>query len=309
VTTEAKVGAFVIGCFAILAFTVIYLVNAQFSGDAVPYRTYLRYAGGLEPGASVLFGGINVGKVTSVRPWTSDPTKIEILLNVKQGTPLNEKSVAKLGLTSVMSGAVLSITTGSNDAKRLSSGSSIPSQEAASLDEIAGKMAGVADNANDLIVQARGELEGISGDARNLLANLNTVTGPPTQQKVQTALDHVNTLLATEGPKIDRISDQLIALSQHADETVQNVNGTVSDIREPVRKDLVDLQNTLQQAKQLLGDMQVMVRANDYKIDDTVENLRVATDNLDQLTDSLKQRPWSLIRIKQPKEREVPQQK
>ena len=87
------------------------------------------------------------------------------------------------------------------------------------------------------------------------------------------------------------------------------MNGTVTDVREPVRKDLAELQITLQQAKQLLNDMQVMVRANDYKIDDTVENLRVATDNLDQLTDSLKQRPWSLIRIKQPQERQVPQQK
>ncbi len=305
-TTEAKVGAFVLGCFAVLAFTVIYLMHAQFSGDTVPYRTYLRYAGGLEPGASVLFGGINVGEVTGVRPWASDPTKIEILLAVKQKTPLNEKSVAKLGLTSVMSGASLSITTGSNDAKRLPPGSSIQSQEAASLDEIAGKMATVADSANGLIVQARGELEGISGDARSLLANLNTVTGPPTQKKIQAVLDRVNGMLATEGPKIDHISDQLIALSQHADDTIQNVNGTVTDVREPIRKDLAELQNTLQQAKQLLSDMQVMVRANDYKIDDTVENLRTATDNLDQLTDSLKQRPWSLIRIKQPKEREVP---
>jgi len=308
VTTEAKVGAFVIGCCAILAFTVIYLVNAQFSGETVPYRTYLRYAGGLEPGAEVLFGGINVGKVTSVRPSTSDPTKIEILLNVKQGTPLNQASVAKLGMTSVMSAASLSITTGSNDAKRLPPGSAVPSQEVPSMDELASKMAMTADNANDLLVQVRGELEGISGDARNLLANLNTITGPPTQRKVQTALDHVNTLLATERPKIDRISDELIVLSQHADQTVRNVNGTVSDVREPVRKDLIDLQNTLQQAKQLLGDMQVMVRANDYKINDTVENLRVATENLGQLTDSLKQRPWSLVRIKQPKERAVPQQ-
>ena len=80
------------------------------------------------------------------------------------------------------------------------------------------------------------------------------------------------------------------------------------DVREPLRKDLTELQTTLQQAKALLADMQVMVRANDYKIDDTVENLRVATDNLDQLTDSLKQRPWSLIRIKQPKDRAVPHQ-
>ncbi len=306
-TTEAKVGAFVLGCFSLLAFAVIYLMHAQFSGETVPYRTYLRYAGGLESGAEVLFGGINVGKVTAVRPWTSDPTKIEILVEIKRGTPLNEKSVAKLGLVSIMNSAALSITTGSNDAKRLLPGSAIPSQEAASLDEIAGKMAAVADSANALIEQAQRELDGISGDARNLLANLNTMTGPPTQNKIQAVLDHVNGILATEGPKIDRLSDQLSALSQHADDTIQNVNGTVTDVREPVRKDLAELQNTLQQAKQLLTDMQIMVRANDYKIDDTVENLRVATDNLDQLTDSLKQRPWSLIRIKQPKERNVPQ--
>ncbi len=305
-TTEAKVGAFVLGCFAILSFTIIYLVNAQFSGDTVPYRTYLRYAGGLEPGALVLFGGINVGKVTAVRPGAADPTRIEILLSVKQNTPVNEKSIAKLGIVSVMSGAALSITTGSNDAKRLPPGSSIQSQEEASLDEIAGKMAGVADNADALITQARGELEGITGDARSLLANLNNVTGKPNQQRIQAVLDHVNGMLATEGPKIDRISDEVIALSQHADDTIQNVNGTVTDVREPIRKDLVDLQNALQQAKALLADMQVMVRANDYKIDDTMENLRTATDNLDQLTDSLKQRPWSLIRIKQPKDREVP---
>jgi len=307
VTTEAKVGAFVLGCCAILAFTVIYLLNAQFSGGTVPYKTYLRYAGGLEPGASVLFGGITVGKVKAVGPAASDPTKIEIMLEVKDGTPLNEKSVARLGLISVMSGAALSISTGSNDAKRLPPGSVIASQEEASLDEIAGRLATVADNADGLITQARGELEGISGDARKLLANLNNVTGPPTQQKVQAVLDHVNGLLATEGPKIDRISDQLSTLTQHADDTIQNVNGTVTDVRGPARDDLAELQKTLQQAKAVLTDMQVMVRANDYKIDDTVENLRVATDNLDQLTDSLKQRPWSLIRIKQPKEREVPQ--
>jgi ABC-type transporter Mla subunit MlaD len=307
VTTEAKVGAFVLGCFAILAFTVIYLVNAQMNGGTVPYKTYLRYAGGLEPGASVLFGGIEVGKVKAVRPGTADPTKVEILVDVKEGTPLNEKSVAKLGLVSVMSGAALSITTGSNDAQRLPPGSSIPSQEAASLDEIAGKMATVADNADGLITQARGELEGISGDARNLLANLNSVTGPPTQRKVQAALDNINGMLATERPKIDRLTDQLNTLTQHADATIQNVDGTVTDAREPLHKDLTELQTTLQQANALMNNMQVLVRANDYKIDDTVENLRVATDNLDQLTDSLKQRPWSLIRIKQPKERDVPQ--
>ena len=57
-TTEAKVGVFVLSCFAILAFTIIYLLNAQYSGGSVQYRTYLRYAGGLAPGASALYGGM-----------------------------------------------------------------------------------------------------------------------------------------------------------------------------------------------------------------------------------------------------------
>jgi phospholipid/cholesterol/gamma-HCH transport system substrate-binding protein len=305
-STEAKVGAFVLGSFSVLAFAIIHLLNAQLSGHTAPYRTYLHYAGGLESGAQVLFGGINVGRVTAVRPAASDPTKIEILLDVKEGTPLNEKSMAKLGFVSVMSGAALSITTGTNDARRLPAGSIIASQEAASLDEITDKMATAADNANGLITEVRGELGGISGDARTLLANLNTVAGKANQQKIQAVLDNVNAMIATDRPKIDRLTDELNALSQHADETIQNVNGTVSDLREPIRNDLANLQSTLLQAKLLLGDMQVLVRANDYKIDDTIEHLRTATENLDELTDSVKQRPWSLIRIKQPEDRKLP---
>jgi phospholipid/cholesterol/gamma-HCH transport system substrate-binding protein len=305
-TTEAKVGAFVLSCLAVLAFTVIYLLNAQYSGGSEHYRTYLRYAGGLEPGASVLYGGMNVGKVTAVRPWATDPTRIEILLEVKKDTPLNEKSVAKLGFVSVMNSAALSITTGTIDAKRLPPDSTIPSREAASLDEIAGKLAGVADSANTLITQAQGELNDISANMNHLLANLNAMTGSRNQKKVQAILDNVDQLITEERPKIARLTDQLAKVSGHADDTIQNVNSAVTDLRGPMRKDLLELQTTLQQAQGLLQSVQLIVRANDYKIDDTVENLRQATDNLNQFTNSLKQRPWSLVRVKQPEDRQVP---
>ena len=301
-TTEAKVGAFVLTSLLILTSTVLYLANAQFRGGKVPYRTYLRYAGGLEAGAPVLFGGIKAGSVSAVHPWASDPTRIEILVELKEGTPVNQKSVAKLGSVSVMSEPALLVSTGANDADRIAPGQAIPSQEALTLDEIAAKVATVAGNANDLILQVQGELGGISGDAWTLLANLNSLT-------------------TDERPKINRLTDKLLALSQHADvviakvgpvvdhadSAIQNVNGVVEDVREPIRVDLAEVQTTLQQARNVLADMQGIMRANDFKIDDTVENLRLATDNLDQLTDQLKQRPWSLIRIKQPKERKVPE--
>ena len=305
-STEAKVGAYVLSCAAMLAFTVIYLLNAEFGGSTVPYRTYLRYAGGLQPGASVLYGGINTGKVTAVRPWPTDPTRIEILLEVKQGTPLNEKSVAKLGFVSIMNSAALSITTGSIDARQLPPGSVVPSKEAASLDDITGKLANVADSANTLITQAKGELNQVSSNVNHLLGNMDAMTGAPNQRKVQAILDNIDQLIADERPKIDRITDQLQSVTEHADATIQNVNGTVTDVRGPVREDLAELQTTLEQARGLLQSMQVVVRANDSKINDTVENLREATDNLNQFTSSLKQRPWSLVRIKQPGDRHVP---
>src|SRR5262249_10468671 len=166
--------------------------------------------------------------------------------------------IAKLGLVSVMSGASLSITTGTNDAQRLAPGSAIRSQEGASLDEIASKIVGVADNADGLITQVRGELHDVTGDVRTLLANLNRVTGKPNQQEIHSILDNVNGMLATERPKINRLTDQLNTLAGHADTTVQNVNGTVTDVREPLRNDLSELQATLQQAKSLLSDMQVV---------------------------------------------------
>jgi ABC-type transporter Mla subunit MlaD len=84
------------------------------------------------------------------------------------------------------------------------------------------------------------------------------------------------------------------------------VNLTIDQLRDPIRQDLAQLQSTLDQAKGTMKTIQTLVRANDENISDTVENLRVATENLDQLTDGVKQRPWSLIRIRQPKDRKVP---
>jgi ABC-type transporter Mla subunit MlaD len=131
----------------------------------------------------------------------------------------------------------------------------------------------------------------------------------------------VNSLIATESPKIDHITDQLLLVSRnadsviqrigplidHTDSTVSNVNLTINQLRDPIRQDLVQLHSTIDQAKSMMAAIQTLVRTNDYSISETVENLRVATENLDQLTDQIKQHPWSLVRIRQPKDRKVPQ--
>jgi phospholipid/cholesterol/gamma-HCH transport system substrate-binding protein len=311
--TEVKVGAFVLASLTILTFTLVYLMTTSSHTGSEPYKTYLHYAGGLEAGAPVLFGGINAGRITSVRPSASDPTEIEILLDLKPGTPVNEKSVAKIGSVSLMSSPALLISTGSNAARRVPPGGAIPSQDVASMDDIIAKVSTVADNANALMTQVQGEITGISGDARTVLANVNAMTGKPNQERVNAMLAQMSRLVTNVGPKIDGMLDQVSQVTaklgpvvDHADGAIQNVSGTVSEIRDPLRNDLAELQTTLQEAKGLLVNLQAVVRANDSRVDETMENLRITTQNLSDLSNSVKQRPWSMIRIKQPEDRKVP---
>jgi phospholipid/cholesterol/gamma-HCH transport system substrate-binding protein len=319
--TETKVGTFVIVCLLLLGVTVYYVGNEEWGRHLTPYKTYLRYAGGVAAGSEVLFGGIAVGRVTTVRAWSQDPTQIEILLEVKEGTPVNGKSVAKLGSVSLMSSPAISITTGAQEAPRLKAGQVIASQETGSIDDMTRKLSGIADSASDLIAQVQGELNGISGKAQTLLANLNEATGPRNRRQIAEILQEVNSMVVQQSPKIDRITDQVLLVSRdadlaiekigplvdHTDATVANVNSTIDQLRDPIRQDLAQLQSTLEQAKSLIASVQTVVRGNDDNIRETIENLRVATENLDQLTNQVKQRPWSLVRIRQPKDRKVPQ--
>ncbi len=318
--TEAIVGAFVLVCAAIFLATVYHVSSAQVKGARTPYRTYLRYAGGLQEGADVLFGGIKVGQVTAVRPDPQDPTRIEILLDVKQGTPLNAKSVAKLGSVTVITSPCISISMGSNDAPRLPANSEIPSLETISLDDTFRKVSALADSAQTLLEAVHTDVNEVTVNGRQLIANLNEVTGKPNQQHVSEILTNADAMITRISPKIDQITDQVAKLTDDANglmakmgpavdnvnATVSNANQTITAVRDPLQTDLAEAQKTLDQARSLIADLQAAMRAKDQGLTDTLENVRMATDNLNDLTESVKERPWSLIRIKQPKDRKVP---
>jgi phospholipid/cholesterol/gamma-HCH transport system substrate-binding protein len=312
-TMEAKVGAFVVLCAVILSATVYYVSYARFKGARVPFRTYLKDAEGIEPGTQVLFGGITVGKVTSVEPDHVDPTRIAISLDVTQGTPLNEKSVADVGSVSLMGDPVLAISTGSKDAPRLQPGAAIPSQETVSLDELQRRVATLASTAQTTLVAVGSDLNDLTGDTRKLLANLNDATDTTNRK-------HLAGILANTDTTVAQLSPQLLKLTKNANDvvarlgptvdnvntTVSNANGTITALRGPSQADLAELQRTLVQTRELVNSLQVLVRANTQNTTYTLENLRMATDNLNQLSESIKERPWSLVRIRQPKERNVP---
>jgi len=314
--TEAKVGALVVFSAAVLCVTVYFLGSAQFGHTRTSYRAYFKYAGGLEPGTDVLFGGITVGKVTAVRPDANDPTRIEVDLEVKQGTPVNAKSLAKLGSVSLMSSPVLSVTTGTNDSPRLQAGAVIPTEETVSLDDMQREVAALAESAQTLIAAVHTDVDNITGDTRQVLANVNDLTGEANRRHVAQILANTDAMIARTSPEIDRIARNVDTLTakmgptvDNVNSTVTNANGTITVLRDGTQTDLAELQKTLVEVRSLAENLQAVVRSNQQNIQYTLENIRMATDHLNDFTESVNERPWSLIRIKQPKDRKVPEQR
>jgi phospholipid/cholesterol/gamma-HCH transport system substrate-binding protein len=320
-STEARVGAFVVLGLLVLAATAYFVRSTQNVRGQVVYTTYFRYAGGIAAGTPVLFGGIRVGQVTSVRPAPADPTQIEVRFTVRHGTPVNEQCMVRVGSVSLMSSPVLLLTTGSNDARRLNDGDVVQSQEAVAPDEIARRVATLAATANDLLLDFRRQLPPLFTEARAVLANIDQITGGRNQQQIESVLTELNTFLKRESPKIARITDRVAALADHADAvaesagpllsnidaTVTNANATLDAIREPLTRDLTEMERTLQDARALLASVQEVVRSNDVDVAETVRAVHAAAENLRAFTEILKQRPWNLIRTAQPPDRRVPQ--
>jgi len=309
-SNEAKVGTFVITALIIFIVTFIRVANVQLRGERVPYKTYFKHAGGLEPGTAVRFAGLQAGVVTDVRPSQEDPTQIEILLELSDTIPVNERSIAKLASLSALSENYLEVSAGTKEARRLEPGATIPSEEVVSLSDITQKIADTAETATELMKKVQGDFDEIFGETQVLLKNLQELTGEKNQRSVEQLLANGNRMIEQQMPKIDRITDQvsdvlakidkltadLHEVAQNANDTVKNVNRTVDETREPIKKDLAELEATLARARAVMEDIQALVVMNEQNISETMENFRVASENVEQLTDQLRQRPWTLIR-------------
>ena len=308
-TTETKVGVFVVAALALLAVTIYGVHTTQTVRGQVPFKTYLRDAGGLDADASVLFGGIKVGQITTVHPDTDDPTRIEIAFEVNSSTPMNRQSMARVATVSLMGSPALQITTGSNEAPRLAPGDAVPIGRSRQPER--------PDSSRRHRRRQR-QQRAARSPARNS-GDRRPGAGRAGQRRHadrrrQPAADSGG---AGRHPALVNDADEVIVsakpLVANIDQTVSNVNrtfdsvrGTVDSAREPLVDDLKALHDTLDEARGAIGSVQGVVQTNEDDFAETMRALRTTTENLRSISEQLKQRPWNLIRTTQADDRKVP---
>jgi phospholipid/cholesterol/gamma-HCH transport system substrate-binding protein len=320
---RALVGLFVVIAGGLLFWSVL-AISGGTGTSSVPRRAYFKYAGGIQPGAPVRFGGLLVGKVDRVRVDPANSTRIEIDFLVDRATPVKTDSIAKITTLGPLTDNYIEISTGSEQAALLPPGADIPSMETFGLPQIGEAVQAMLPDVQRALLKVNNSLDSLqitvarANDLLNdrnraaiahSLANADQLLAE-TRPKVNESLINVNRLLNDAQPKVSAslsnvqeataklspLLDDIRKVSAQANDTLAHVDATLLENRTDVRTSVATLRDALAKSTVLLDHLNQALNQNSDNIDELLDNLRIATENLKGLTETLRARPASLIR-------------
>jgi len=309
---QALVGLFVLVAGAVLVATVFALTGA-FGGTAATYRAYFPFAGGLEPGATVRYaGGPKVGRVEKLQLDPKDSSRIEITFSVRSGLPVKTDSHVKIMSLSPLGDNHLEIVPGSEKAGLATAGMILPSDPYVDFNMLTAKINDIAPQAQQLLKTLNdraGELQVTLARVNDLLSDSNRANLAATlaetrgmiaenRAPLKSTLQNVNS--ATQ--KLEPLLQDLRKTSAQANETLNHVDSLIGENRADVRQAVKDLRASLATVNDLTGRLDQILDVNSDNIDELLENLRHVSQNLKEFTNTIKTRPYTLIRANNPRE-------
>lgn len=309
---QVWVGFFVLVVTALLIGTVLSLAGT-FSRGSIAHRAYFRFAGGLEPGAAVRFGGMKAGSVQAVRVDPYDSTRIEVDFNVARDIPLKADSVAKVASLGPLGDNYVELTTGTRQAAVATPGSVVKSAESISFSDL-GDMAG---GLEPMVRQVLQNLNQRLDELQVTVARTNDLLRDQNRSNISAALANANSMLAESRPKVSAtltnvqtasaqlgpLLDGLRKSMAQAQDALGHIDALVIDNRQDLRSSVVELRQTLLTASSVMDQLDRTLDYNADNIDQTLENIKVTSQHLKDLTETLKRRPYTLIRADRSRER------
>jgi phospholipid/cholesterol/gamma-HCH transport system substrate-binding protein len=311
---QAAVGLFVIVAAGLLLATIFALTGA-FSRAGPEYRAYFKFAAGLGPGATVRYaGGPQVGRVEEVRSDPNNPRRMEIKFRVRPGTPVKTDSVVKIFSLSPLGDNYLEIAPGSLGAPAAPSGSELKAADYASFEDVKDVLNQVAPQAQELLKNLNARVL----ELRETIARVNELLNEQNRANISASLAHVRGMLEEDRPKVKStlthlddasakvgpLLDDFKKTVAQANEAISHIDATLMENRPDLRKSLVELRDALASAQSLTDQLDRRVTANSENIDETLQNIRDITENLREFTDTIKTRPYTLIRASGPPPRQ-----
>jgi len=303
---NALVGLFTLVAAALLVF-VVFILSGTFGQGNIAFRAYFKNAGGLSPGAEVRYaGGPSIGRVRKVQPDTKNATRMEVEFDVDPNTPVKTDSVAEITSNSPLGDNYLGIRPGSLNAPRAPKGSVLNSKEYTSLADVAGMISELEPNANNLltnlndrVVELKVTLTRVDDllndeNRKNISGTMSSLNGMLAENRsnLRSTLNNVNATSAKLSPLIDNFN----RTATQANDTLSHVDSMIGEDRPDLKKAIADLRQSLDQAVTITAQLNSTLSTNAENLDEIIDNLHHITDNMNEFTETIKTRPYTLIR-------------
>jgi phospholipid/cholesterol/gamma-HCH transport system substrate-binding protein len=311
-TEQTMVGLFVLIAGGILL-VAVFSINGAFGNASKTYHAHFKFAGGLEPGATVRYsGGPKIGRVESLRIDPQDPTHIDLTFSVQPDVLVKTDSKVKILSISPLGDNHLELYPGSAQAPAAPAGSLLPSENYVDFNALTEQINNLAPQAQQLLqtldaraTELKVTLERVNDllnaqNRSNLSATLAETRGlvADSRPQVHSALQHVNDLSEKLGPLIDDFRKT----SGQATQVLAHIDSTIGETQPEVRKAITELRGTLKSLTDLTAQLDQTLDVNSENIDQLLDNLLHVTENLKEFTETIKMRPYSLIRATNPPE-------
>jgi phospholipid/cholesterol/gamma-HCH transport system substrate-binding protein len=304
------VGLFVLACAAILIGT-IFVISGAFGRNTKTYHAYFAFAGWIEPGMSVRYsGGPKVGRIERVRIDPQNVSRLDITFSVQSGLPVKSDSLVKIMSTTPLGDNHLEIFPGSPQAADAPNGALLTSQAYIDLSALLAQLNNLAPQAQQLLV----ELSDRAGELKETVTRVNGLLSTSNQANLSATLANTRGLLEENRPqiratlqnlnggsqKLGPLLEDLRRTSAETNKTLNNVDALIGENRPDVRQAVAELRRSLTTVTDVTGRLDQTLDVNSENIDELLDNLRQATENLNEFTATIKNRPSSLIRSTSP---------
>lgn len=262
--------------------------------DKSIYYARFTFVGGITEGSLVRLGGFEIGKVSKIRlPADADP-RIELVLEVMPDVKIRQNSQAFLTSIGIMGAPYVEITTGTTDSPIIPAGTALNCIEFASLSQVSGKMGNVSDNLTVLLEHLTELLNKENRDhISSILTDMDAMVGQ-SSENMTSILANLNLLTQS----LTQSFSQLELLIASNDSIISASMGDLREILQLTRASLANMEATSKHINVLMTD-------NSANYAETIKNLRVLTQNMEEFSQQIKERPWNLIFRSAPKDRKA----
>jgi phospholipid/cholesterol/gamma-HCH transport system substrate-binding protein len=247
------------------------------------YQSTFQDVAGLNVGDEVRYGGVRVGSVTALEIDSMPPSAIRVRFRVRRSTPVRSDTRASVTQLGLLGQPYLALEPGPGGGQTLAEGSTVPSENALSVQDAMRRLSISLDRAD------------------SVFATLDRLAQANPLARLDTTLARADTLVrgATVGSerlltRLDDASRQLATLLTRSERLVGTIDTAVAEARPGLSGAQREALETLRETRALVAELRNALEQGGG-VDQLVRNLSSASENFARLSARLERDPTSLL--------------